>query len=178
MPIDRVARPSAAVSRPRGRRRLAAVGCVLALGFGVGASQAQAVTQAGQVPRATTVAAFHGPPDVHLTTGSVSLSLSPYTSCWYDAHGGVCYDGVPPKPLPSLGGISSRVNLTFPPDGWHFQVTATDAQGHVSRVRLIPGDPGEWRLALASRPDGRYRLDIFGGGPQGDVAVAAALTLT
>jgi hypothetical protein len=179
MSADRHTQSAASPSRSTVRRRIAAAGCALALGLGVGASQAHAVPQAGgQASHPTQAPAFHGPPDVRLGTESISLSLHPYTSCWSSDHGGVCYDGIPPKPLPSLGGVTEQVQLAFPRDGWHFRVTATDAQGQQSRVRLIPSGSHEWRLALASRPAGRYALDIFGRGPQGDVAVAAALTLT
>jgi hypothetical protein len=151
----------------------------LALGGGLVASQAQAqAATPGKAGIPAGTAAFHGPPNVRLSTDSVSLSLHPYTACWSNDHQGVCYDGIPPRPLPSLGGTYSAVTLAFPRDGWHFRVTATDAQGAQSKVRLIPGDPHEWRLALSARPDGRYTLDVFGRGPQGDVAVAAAVTLT
>ncbi len=159
-------------------RRIAAVTCVVALGLGVGAAQAQPAHS----PQNTTspmhlAPAFQGPPPLQLTNGSITLSLSPYTSCW--THGNVtgCSDGAPLQPLASLGGTYGPIHLAFPRDGWHFNVSVVGADGHRTKIRLIAVDARHWRLDLADLPDGRYRVDIFGRGPQGDVAAAAAFTL-
>lgn len=179
MTTERLTRLPASGDRPKALRRIAAVACGVTLALGASASQAQAAFQGGERPvEPRRALAFQGPPDVRLTNGSVTLLLHPYGSCWSDAHQGVCYDGSPPRPLASLGGTSTQVRLAFPRDGWHFRVTAADAQGRRSRVTLLRVGAREWRLDLSDLPNGHYRLDVFGRGSQGDVAAASALTLT
>ena len=159
-------------------RRVAAVTCVVALGLGVGAAQAQPARPSQSTPAAAhETLDFSGPPAVRLDNGSVTLALRPYTSCW--THGDVtgCYDGMPMKPLASLGGTYGPVRLAFPRDDWHFRVSVVGADGHRTKIRLIAIDPQLWRLDLADLANGRYRVDIFGRGPQGDVVAAGAFTL-
>ncbi len=118
-----------------------------------------------------------GPPNVRLSTGSVNLALHPYSSCWSTGHSGMCYDGMPPRPLPSVGGTDGPIGLAFARDRWRFRVSVTDEEGDRSNVDLVRTSPRHWRLALGALPDGRYRADVFGRGPQGDVAAAFAFTL-
>jgi len=151
----------------------------MVLGLGVGAAQAQT---AHSIQPATTyqeqTPLFRGPPPVQLSDRLATLSVHPYSSCWSGRHGGVCYDGFPPRPLPSLGGSTGLVRLGFAADSWRFKVSAVDAQGERTAITLVRTAPRQWRLSLAELPDGRYRIDIFGKGPQGDVAAVTALTLS
>lgn len=118
-----------------------------------------------------------GPPAVRLASMSVRLALRPYTSCWSTATMGMCYDGMPARPLPSLGATFRPITLAFARDGWRFQVSVTDDRGHRTRVDLVRTSPRHWRLAVGALPHGHYAADVFGRGPQGDVAAAFAFTL-
>lgn len=163
----------------RGRRaNLGAASSVLVLAAVLIAGPAQAGpnldSAAAQRPNQPAQA---GPPRVRLVTDSVTLAVHPYTSCWTARHLGLCYDGMPPRPLPSMGSTQRALTLTFPRDGWRFSVTVTNSKGHRSRVHLVRTSPGSWRLAVKPLRDGRYRADVFGRGPQGDVAAAFAFTL-
>lgn len=167
-------------SRPtrwRRRHKAAAFGCVLALA-GI-TSAAQATTPAGgpSLPAAERSSLQQGPPPVRLIAGGVVLALDPYTSCWSTASSGMCYDGMPPAPLPSLGGTTGPVRLAFDRSDWRFSVRMEDQPGTSRSVKLVRTGPQRWRLALASLPEGRYRADVFGRGPQGDVAAAFAVTV-
>jgi hypothetical protein len=106
------------------------------------------------------------------------LGIRPYASCWSGRHSGVCYDGPPPNPLPSLGGVIGGVTLAFARDDWKFNVSVLDDTGHRTQIRLVPNCPQEWRLGLGKLSNGTYRVDIYGKGPQGDLLAAAAFTLT
>jgi hypothetical protein len=169
--------PSVRPARWRRRHQAAAVGCVLALA-GI-TSAALATTSAGgpSLPAAARPGPQQGPPPVRLVAGGVVLALDPYTSCWSTASSAMCYDGIPPTPLPSLGGTTAPVRLAFDRSDWRFSGTMVDPGGTARQVRLVRIGPKRWRLALGPLPDGRYRADVFGGGPQGDVAAAFALTV-
>lgn len=152
---------------------------VLALTAGIGIAQAQ--TSSGRAAKPTSQAAVprrEGPPPVKLATSTATLLIHPYTACWSDEHGGTCYDGIPPKPPASLGELFGPVTLSFAAATWKFSVTATDNAGHQTKLRLVPLDDGRWRLALDALARGRYRLDIFGNGPEGDVAAVGGLTIS
>ena len=158
--------------------RFGALACVVALASALVTEQAQALlsphTSATHVQQR---AAVQGPPPVRVSTLWSTLVLNPYTSCWATGNAGVCYDGRPFHPLPSTGATAGPVRLTFARDGWRFQVTVTGPNGDQTRVSMVRKSPRSWRLALGDLPDGRYRADVFGRGPQGDVATAFAFTL-
>jgi hypothetical protein len=166
----------------QGRRsRIRGVGAavaVLAL-IPIGAAQAQTTPSArpSAAPDGHVSALDSPPPRVHLATSQVDLGLHPFASCWVRGDSGFCYDGPPPQPPPSLGGVLGAVNLSFARDGWHFKVSVIDSSGHRTKVTLNQQSERVWRLALGQLPDDDYRVDIFGKGPQGDVLAAAALTL-
>ena len=159
------------------RHQAAAVGCVLALASITSAAQATTPAGGPSLPAAERSSLQQGPPAVRLIAGGVVLALDPYTSCWFTANTGTCYDGIPPAPLPSLGGTTGPVRLAFDRSDWRFSVTMEDQSGTSRSVKLMRIGPQRWRLALASLPDGRYRADVFGRGPQGDVAAAFAVTV-
>ncbi len=169
--------------------RISAIACLFALAPGLSAAAAKTAA-----PNATTSRSpdqhssdmqgpevqgpeVQGPPPVRLFTSSLTLAVHPYTSCWTSGNAGMCYDGIPPSPLPSLGGTSGPVKLSFARDRWHFQVSVIDKLGDRSRVDLVRTSPREWRFALGPLADGRYRAEVFGNGPQGDVVAAFAFTL-
>ena len=160
------------------RRRIAAVGSVLAL-LAISGAQAQATPSAHPLSnhRSRVMLAHPGPPPVTLSSSGITLAMTPYTSCWYDDHGGSCLDGIPPKPLPSLGGLYGPVTLSFARDGWHFTVTAVDSAGHRTKLALVRLGAREWRLPLGGLPHGHYRVDMFGQGPEGDVSAAAGFAV-
>ena len=164
-------------SKPR-LNRLGALACVVALASALITGQAQALLSPDtSTTHAQQRAGVQGPPPVRVSTLWSTLALNPYTSCWTTGDAGVCYDGRPFHPLPSTGATAGPVMLTFARDGWRFQVTVTDQKGDQTRVGMVRKSPRSWRLALGALPDGRYRADAFGRGPQGDVATAFAFVL-
>lgn len=159
-------------------RAIAAVACVTAL---CPLTAAAAAPNPGSPPASVSPtprpAASPGPPPLRASSGSVSLAFEPYTSCWSSGSGGMCYDGIPVHPLPSLGATWGPIDLSFARDRWHFQVSVVDDDGDRERLRLRPTGPREWRLVTRSLPGGHYSADVFGRGPQGDVAGSFAFTL-
>jgi hypothetical protein len=163
-----------------GRRGgVAFAGLALAPALVLGPAQAGSHTGAADgAARHTASASPPPPPPVRLSTGLVSLAVHPYSSCWTSGNSGLCYDGRPPDPLPSLGGTEDSVRLAFARDHWRFQTTVTNRSGHTTRVHLVRTGPRGWRLAVGELRDGHYTAELFGSGPQGDVAAAFAFTLT
>ena len=163
------------------RRRLRGLGAALAVLMLVPIGAASAKTDAGAAPAASTAAAAQSidsrPPAVWLASGDRHLKVAPYSGCWQHGGSGMCFDGPVPKPLPSLGKVADPVTLAFARADWHFKVTVVDRDGHRTKITLKPLTDRSWRLALGKLDDGRYRVDIFGRGPQGDLAAAADLTL-
>jgi hypothetical protein len=68
--------------------------------------------------------------------------------------------------------------LSFSRDRWHFVVSVADHDGTRTRVHLVRTDARHWRLDLSSLANGRYRADVFGNGPQGDVAAVFGFALS
>lgn len=123
---------------------------------------------------------LEGPPSVVIDHGDVELSLQAWTTCWSSGASSMCADGMPPQPLPELGQVTSDVLVSFPVEGWTFHASQR-AQGTGSseaiRSRLEPVDEDTWRLSPGG-PAGRYEVDVWGDGPQGDVIVSFAMTTT
>jgi len=114
---------------------------------------------------------------VVVSDGGQNLILTPYTVCWSNSTGGMCSDGRPPNPLPTLGRVSSPILVRFPASGWKFSASqrqvAADAKRLRMQVRAVDDTTGE----LGSYgSQGRYDVKLFGRGPQGDVSVAFTMT--
>ncbi len=155
--------------------RLGAAVCVVALAPALTASAADAVRTSDDP--AAGAAVTQVPPPIRLSSPAVSIALVPFSACWSNQQSGFCYDGAPPHPLPSLGGLGGRVTLAFARDGWHFRVSAVGEGGHRTRLDLVRTGDRSWRLRLDALPPGHYRAQVFGRGEQGDVAGAFAFTL-
>jgi hypothetical protein len=122
------------------------------------------------------------PPPVIVSSAGKQLSLRPGTYCWTvesarSAGNGPCVDGAPSEPLPDLGRVSGEITVAFGVDGWAFQASSQDArhkcaEAFPAAVRKVSGRV--WQIALAG-PRGRYAVQLFGRGPQGDVAVSFAV---
>jgi len=122
------------------------------------------------------------PPPVIVSYAGKQVSLRPGTYCWTvesasSAGTGACVDGAPTDPLPDLGVVSGEITVTFGVDGWAFQASSQDARHECTEafpaaVRQVSGRT--WHIALAG-PRGRYAVQLFGRGPQGDVAVSFAV---
>ena len=159
--------------------RVAMLGCVLALACVTSAAQAKpgeptkGPSQGPAVARASQM-----PPPIRLSSGSVALAIVPFSACWSTPTAGMCYDGRPPRPLPSMGGMTGPLTLAFARDNWRFSVSVLEDQQHSTTLDLHRTGPRQWRLATRALPDGRYRAQVFGQGPQGDVAAAFAFTRT
>lgn len=80
--------------------RLSAVLCAAALAVGFVTTEAQALLKADPAAEVVTNTPPMGPPPVRISTHSLTLALQPYTSCWSSGQVGMCYDGIPSKPLP------------------------------------------------------------------------------
>jgi hypothetical protein len=119
---------------------------------------------------------------VTVSSAGKQLSLRPGTYCWTvesarSAGNGPCVDGAPSDPLPDLGRVSGEITVAFGVDGWAFQASSQDAshecaEAFPAAVRKVSGRM--WQIALAG-PRGRYAVQLFGRGPQGDVAVSFAV---
>jgi hypothetical protein len=123
--------------------------------------------------------ASSAPPPVIVSYGAQRLSLRPGTYCWTaqrasSAGASPCVADTPPDPLPDLGVVSGEITVAFAVDGWAFQASSQDARHECAEafpamVRQMGGRT--WHVALAG-PRGRYAVQLFGRGPQGDVAVS------
>lgn len=122
------------------------------------------------------------PPPVIVSSAGRQLSLHPGTYCWAvesasSAGSGACVDGAASDPLPDLGVVSGEITVAFGVDGWGFDASSQDprhecAEAFPATVRQTSART--WQLALAG-PRGRYAVQLFGRGPQGDVAVSFAV---
>jgi len=122
------------------------------------------------------------PPPVIVSSADKQLSLDPVTYCWTvegtsSAGNGACVDGAPSNPPPDLGAVSGEITVTFGADGWLFEASSQEASRDCAEafpavVRQVGGRT--WHIALAG-PRGRYAVELFGRGPQGDVAVSFAV---
>jgi hypothetical protein len=171
-------RPAQGLRTTFGRRSGVAFAVALLLAFGLGPAQAARPHSNTAVAHTPQTASASGPPPVRLFTSFVVLALHPYTSCWTSGNSGVCYDGFPPRPLPSLGGTEGGIRLAFAREHWRLEVRVADKRGRHFRLHMVRTSPRSWRLAVGSLRNGRYTADVFGTGPQGDVAAAFAFTLT
>ena len=122
------------------------------------------------------------PPPVIVSYAGKQLSLHPVTYCWTvegatSAVNGACVDGAPLSPPPDLGAVAGEITATFGVDGWAFEASSQDARHECPEafpavVRQVSGRA--WHIALAG-PRGRYAVQLFGRGPQGNVAVSFAV---
>jgi len=100
-----------------------------------------------------------------VTAGDEQLVLVPYTYCWTVGRG-VCADGAPPDPLPSLTLESGSDLIVDFPLRWKIQATlfleGDFCEGVVLEIHPIGAsvDP----LGLA----GQYLVEVFGRSEQGD----------
>jgi len=110
------------------------------------------------------------PPDLRVTGGDRELVLSPFSYCWSAGGTGVCADGLPPDPLPSLSLVDSALSVSLPID-WTLQATVSPSGGACDDVSIIDVDPGGAPFDVPGSA-GTYRLDLFGRGDRGDGAWA------
>lgn len=119
------------------------------------------------------------PPPVLLASGSQTLDVDPYTTCWSSGSSTYCADGIPPDPLPYLGSVSGPVSATFEVDGWDLQATAdTVGDGRGQHIDLSMDQVSEQTWSMGTDlPDGRYEIWLSGRRPEGDIAVAFQVTV-
>ena len=118
------------------------------------------------------------PPPVRLDSGSNTLEVEPYTTCWSGGGSGYCADGTPADPLPDLGRVSGDVTVTFAVDGWELEASALPiGAGRAQPLDLELDEVGgqTWELGT-DVPDGTYEVHLSGCGPEGDIAAAFQLT--
>jgi len=136
----------------------------------------------GQSTQSIEPSARSEPPPVIVSSTGKQVSLRPGTYCWTaqsagSASAGPCVDGAQPNPLPDLGVVSGEISVTFAADGWAFQASSEPAQRECAEafpaaVRQV--NERAWHIALTG-PRGRYAVQLFGRGPQGDVEVSFAV---
>jgi hypothetical protein len=106
------------------------------------------------------------------------VSLGAWATCWSDKSGGAsfCADGVPPEDPPNLGVTSAPIVVSFPMEGWTFTGTFRhpDDSCRVALAASADEADGHWTLPLTG-PAGAYEVDLYGQGPEGDVAVSFAV---
>lgn len=153
---------------------------VLLLALGLSAGCGSAMDRGHSVPMqeiAEPVSQRDWAPVVVVRDQDDRLRLRPYTFCWVPAGG--CADGIPSRPLPDLGlATGSPVVVSFRMDGWRFSASQYRV-GNPDRshgVRMVQVDDHTWRMRPTGEP-GRYQVDIFGRGPQGDLLVSFAVRI-
>lgn len=119
------------------------------------------------------------PSPVVLRMPDGDITLSPYTSCWSgppEADGtaaAACIDGMPPD-LDDLETVEGEiVPFWFGRPGWRFTASFTELIpcGGTWRAKASPDGPQEFDLDPLGNA-GRYRIDLFGRGPEGDVSTS------
>ena len=119
---------------------------------------------------------FEQPPPLVIRGANGEVALDPFTFCWTAPAGsdeavGVCADGTPAIPSPTVVPLNGILPLEFPVDEWTF--TASVLDGRELEVRHLSG----------------YRHDLFvpedltsddivvisGSGPEGDVHVSVSV---
>lgn len=130
---------------------------------------------------AQAVRASELPPPVAVRAGDETLELHPWSTCW--THIG-CLDGFAPAELPDLGTVDGPLTVTFPRDGWRFDVNLLNVEHaagsgpcHKEYVaaRVVAAGDRSWTVHPRG-PAGRYSVEVSGRGPEGDVVVTFAMT--
>lgn len=107
------------------------------------------------------------PPPFTLHYGNQKLDVEPYSFCY----GKSCADGIPRKPLPSVGSPQSIV-LELGLKDWKIEANFRASGTHCGRsqsITLKPGKDGLYRLPPLGHA-GTYDVELFGQGEGGDVA--------
>ena len=115
------------------------------------------------------------PPALVLSRGGETVSLDAWTYCWTPSNGddGICADGAPPEPLPTLAG-DGPITLEFPID-FDFLATIYDNNydAEVEKVAVVATDDG-WEITPEVTDPAV--LEILGKGADGDdVIVSVAI---
>ncbi len=125
-------------------------------------------------------------PPIVLQLDGEEVLLEPWTSCFTgepDESGissGGCFDGMPQPPFVDVGD-RGEVPFSFPLKGWTFEATFSPLPGNRDacwRTFTVPAEKtGDYTLSVPpAGPAGRYQVDVFGRGPQGDVITSFAWT--
>jgi hypothetical protein len=128
----------------------------------------------GRSSTSTTDTESDRPPDLRVATGDTEAVLSPYSYCWFTEGQGLCADGIPEDPLPTIivsGG--SALDLEFPLD-WQLTATLSNGGDQCDGLMVATTNPAGALLEQLG-PAGTYRVDVFGRGIGGDAAWAFQL---
>lgn len=129
----------------------------------------------------------NAPSPVVLRLPGKDVSLEPWTSCWTGppqpdgTASSICSDGAPGLggSIPSVGS-AGQVDFWFGMPGWRFEASRYDEDGHElatgAELRVERTSPQTFRVQPGGEP-GTYRVDLFGRGEQGDVAVSFLWTI-
>jgi hypothetical protein len=119
----------------------------------------------------------NSPSPIVLRLAEHDLELAPWTSCWSgppDAGGisaAACADGFAPDEGLEEVGAPASIDFWFGRPGWQFDATFQELGVKCPRHFTVPaasaGEQGF--LVEPAGPAGRYRVDLFGRGPEGDV---------
>lgn len=120
---------------------------------------------------------LEGPPDLRITAGDTQMSIAPYSYCW-SLNGqngqGVCADGAPREPLPTVTlDETSQLGLWFPLD-WQLWATLFAGGQFCDGAVVIEVDPQGSSLESLGPAD-TYRVEVSGRGQEGDAAWAFEL---
>lgn len=121
------------------------------------------------------------PPPVLLRTPEQDIELKAWTTCWsgpprsFGRSVGYCADGAPaaPEKLPAVAGARA-FDFWFGMPGWEFTATYNQLGTDCPHRWTVPAarvGKHQFRIDPAG-PAGRYQVDLFGRGKQGDVAMS------
>jgi len=114
------------------------------------------------------------PPDLRVTGDRTELLLSPYSYCWFVEGEGVCADGGPQEPLPTMTlDDTSELSVWLPLD-WQLWATLLAGGEYCNGAMVIDADAQGSPLETLG-PAGIYRVEVFGRGQNGDGAWAFEL---
>jgi hypothetical protein len=130
----------------------------------------------GQDRPSNSLGGLERPPDLVVTAGDEQLVLGPFTYCWSVGDRGVCADGAPPDPLPSLTLESGSDLIVDFPLRWEIQATLLPDGDHCEGV-VVDVDPIAPSVDTLG-PAGMYLVEVFGRGEQGDAAWSFELITT
>jgi hypothetical protein len=153
---------------------VAACGGEAELGSSGEVSEERAETAAPSTTMSESERGLERPPDLRVTGGATDLVIAPHSYCWTVDGQGVCADGAPQEPLPTVTlEDTSQLNLGFGLD-WQLAVTLLAGGEWCNGAMVIDADPQGSPLESLG-PAGTYRVEVFGRGDGGDAAWAFEL---
>lgn len=114
------------------------------------------------------------PPPLTVSADEESLEVVAWSYCWSGVVTSTCADGAPPA-NPVDVGSPGQVIIEFPHPDWTFDVEFSEVGDECGGRRSATVRPdaeadGTRGMIEPVGPAGTYDVDVFGRGPQGDLA--------